>query len=58
MIFSGVPYIIGYLLLSYAHYSPTATAFNCVLFTGRSLAGFGMGWASAVSPVSPQKPGV
>ena len=50
--FCGVPYLIGYLMLSYAHYSATATVFNAVLFSGRALAGFGMGWASAVSPVS------
>jgi SP family facilitated glucose transporter-like MFS transporter 8 len=49
--FCGVPYLIGYLMLSYAHYSSTAIVFNVVLFGGRALAGFGMGWASAVSPV-------
>ena len=52
MMFSCVPYLLGYLLLSYAHYSQTATTFNVVLLAGRFITGLGMGWASASSPVS------
>ena len=51
MIFAGVPYLIGYLLLSYAHYSPTATAFKTLLMIGRFVSGVGMGWASTASSV-------
>jgi hypothetical protein len=52
MMFCGVPYLLGYLLLSYAHFVPTPAAFKALLLAGRLLAGFGMGWASAVAPVS------
>ena len=52
MMFSGVPFLLGYLLLTYAHYTRDVSVFNGVLMTGRALAGFGMGWASTVSPVS------
>ena len=52
MMFCGVPYLIGYLILSYAHFAPTAIAFKVLLFTGRFITGVGMGWASAVVPVS------
>ena len=54
MMFCGVPYLIGYLTLSYAHYTSTATLFTALLMTGRLISGIGMGWASAVAPVSPQ----
>ena len=52
MLFSGVPYIIGYMILSYGHYTPSATAFKALLLTGRFISGVGMGWASAVVSVS------
>ena len=52
MMFCGVPYLIGYMILSYAHYVPTVTAFKTVLFTGRFVSGVGMGWVSSVAPVS------
>ena len=52
MVFSAVPYLVGYLMLSYAHFSATVAGFDCLLLTGRFLTGVGMGWASAVGPVS------
>ena len=52
MMLCGVPYLIGYMILSYAHYAPTAIAFKVLLFTGRFITGVGVGWASAVVPVS------
>ena len=52
LLFCGVPYLIGYLTISYAHYTPTATIFKAVLLTGCFITGVGMGWASAVAPVS------
>ena len=52
MMFCGVPYLIGYVLLSYAHYTPTATTFKVLLLTGLFVCGIGIGWTSAVVPVS------
>ena len=52
LVFSGVPYIIGYLILSYAHDSPTALSFKALALTGRFITGVGMGWAGSVGPVS------
>ena len=54
LMFNGVPYLVGYLILSYAHYAPTATVFKAVLLAGRFMAGLGMGWSSSVCPVSPK----
>ena len=50
--FNGVPYLVGYLILSYAHYAWTATIFKTLLLTGRFISGLGMGWASTVVSVS------
>ena len=52
MMFCGVPYLIGYMILSYAHFAPTAIAFKGVLLTGRFISGVGMGWASTAVSVS------
>ena len=51
LLFSSVPYLLGYLLLSYAHYSSTATVSKTLLLIGRFVSGLGMGWASTVAPV-------
>ena len=51
LMFSGVPYLIGYLLLSYAHYTPSVTVFKAMLFVGRFFSGIGFGWGSAIVPV-------
>ena len=48
----GVPYLLGYLVLSYAHYLPTAVSFKCLILIGRLLTGMGMGWACSATPVS------
>lgn len=52
MLFSGLPYLVGYMIISYAHYSPWAVVFQTLLLFGRFVSGFGMGWASAVVSVS------
>lgn len=49
----GVPYLVGYLLLSYAHIMPSAIAFKWLAITGRLFTGVGMGWAGSCGPVSP-----
>lgn len=51
LMFSSVPYLIGYLLLGYAHFSPTANLFKTLLLLGRFFSGIGMGWASTTSAV-------
>ena len=51
LVWCGVPYLIGYLTLSYAHYMPSAQGFKSLAFTGRFLTGVGMGWAGSVGPV-------
>ena len=52
MLFSGLPYLAGYIMISYAHFSASATAFKALLLIGRFVTGIGMGWASAVVSVS------
>ena len=52
LMFTGVPYVAGYLTLSYAHYSTNATIFKIFLFGGRFMTGVGMGSTSVVVPVS------
>ena len=52
LMFSCVPYLFGYLLISYAHYSTTARVFKALLHTGRILSGVSMGWASTAVAVS------
>ena len=53
MLFSGLPYLVGYMTISYAHYAASsATTFKALLLTGRLVSGIGMGWASAVVSVS------
>lgn len=51
LVFCGVPYLFGYLVLSYAHYMSTAYGFKVLAVTGRFFTGVGMGWAGSVSPV-------
>ena len=51
LMFCGVPY----LLISYAHYTASATVFKTLLLAGRLLTGVGMGWTSATVAVSQNK---
>ena len=52
LMLGGVPYLIGYLMLSYAHYLPTAVGFKCLILIGRFITGVGMGWSYNVCSVS------
>ena len=52
LMFSGVPIVTGYLLISYAHYSSSTYDFVLVLYIGRLLTGIGMGSSSGIVSVS------
>ena len=52
LIWGGIPYLAGYLMLSYAHYLPTPLSFQSVALAGRLLTGISMGWVSMATPVS------
>ena len=52
LVLCAVPVVFGYLVISYAHYLPTAVSFKAVLLTGRFFTGIGLGWGIMVGPVS------
>ena len=52
LMFSGVPYVVGYLLLSYSHYASSIEVFRTLILLGRFSSGLGAGWGSAVTAVS------
>ena len=58
LMFTGVPYMTGYLILSYAHYSTNATIFKILLFGGRFMTGVAMGSSSVVVAVSDHVTGI
>ena len=58
LMFTGVPYMTGYLILSYAHYSTNATVFKILLFGGRFMTGVAMGSSSVVVAVSDRVTGI
>ena len=48
----GIPYLVGYLMMVYARFIPSALIFKVVLFTGRFFTGVGLGWSCLATPVS------
>ena len=52
LVLCGVPFFIGYLVLSYAQYLHSVLGFRVLLLVGRFLTGMGMGWAGCIGPVS------
>lgn len=52
LVLCGLPYLTGYLSLSYAQYAQTASGFKAVALVGRFLTGVGMGWACMAGSVS------
>ena len=52
MILAGGPFFLGYSILSFAHYSQTASTFKALMLLGKFIAGVGMGWGSALFSVS------
>ena len=47
-----LPYLTGYLMITYAHYSHTPMGFEAVLLFGQFFTGIGMGWSCLATPVS------
>ena len=47
-----LPYLTGYMMITYAHYSCTVIGFRVVLLFGRFFTGIGMGWSCLATPVS------
>ena len=45
LILGGVPGVIGWLMITYAHYIPSESGFLAVLLLGRILTGFQVGWS-------------
>jgi len=52
LLFTGVPYLVGYLMIALAHLIGDVTAFKAVLLTGRLLTGVGIGCSYQAVPVS------
>lgn len=46
-----LPYLTGYMMIIYAHYSYTLSGFRAVLLLGRFFTGIGMGWSCLATPV-------
>ena len=55
LILSGVPALVGWLMIALAHFvaKSNATAFYSVLLIGRTLTGFSGGWSIVGVSVSP-----
>lgn len=48
----GIPYLVGYLMMVYAHFITNAIGFKVVLLIGRFITGVGLGWSCLATPVS------
>ena len=48
----SVPYLIGYIMMAYAHLATDAVVFKVILLIGRFFSGVGLGWASLAVVVS------
>ena len=53
LILSGVPALVGWLMITYSNLATTLSAFLGLLYTGRVLTGFSTGWAVFCVSVSP-----
>ena len=54
LLLAGVPYLVGYLMMTLAHLIGDVAAFKAVLLTGRLLTGVGLGWSCLAVPVREQ----
>ena len=48
----AIPYLSGYMMITYAHFIYNPVGFKTVLFLGRFLTGIGVGWSCLATPVS------
>ena len=48
----SLPYLSGYLMITYARFCVSPYGFKVVLLLGRFLTGLGVGWSSLATPVS------
>ena len=48
----AIPYLSGYLMITFAHLSCSPITFKAVLLLGRFFTGIGVGWSCLASPVS------
>ena len=51
LLLSGIPYLIGYLMIVYAHFISDPVAFKAVVLVGRVITGIGLG-AGVITSVS------
>ena len=49
----GIPYALGYLLITLAQLVEDSDSFKALILVGRLVTGLGMGWSCGVSPVRP-----
>ena len=49
----SIPYLIGYMMIAYAHLATDAVVFKVILLIGRFFSGVGLGWASLAVVVRP-----
>lgn len=52
LLFSSLPNMIGWLLLSLAQYCRHPAGFKVLILVGRCFTGIALGWSFVVSPVS------
>ena len=55
LMLGGVPGVIGWLMITYAHYVPIESGFLAILLVGRILTGFQAGWSVFCISVSQGK---
>ena len=52
LLLSGIPNIIGWIIIALSDYSVSPGAFKGLILTGRAMTGFASGWLGATMPVS------
>ena len=48
----SIPYLIGYLMITYARFASDPVVFKTILLIGRFFSGVGLGWSSLAVVVS------
>ena len=52
LVLVSVPYLTGYMMITYARFATDPVLFKAVLLIGRFFSGVGLGWASLAVVVS------